>query len=33
TSTIMKVIFGWVGTPMISGIISLIVLFLIQLLY
>ena len=32
TGTIMKVIFGWVGTPMISGIISLIVLFLIQLL-
>jgi len=33
TNTIMKVIFGWVGTPMISGIISLIVLFLIQLLF
>jgi PiT family inorganic phosphate transporter len=32
TTTIMKVIFGWVGTPMISGIISLTVLFLIQLL-
>jgi len=33
TNTIMKVIFGWIGTPMISGLISLIVLLLIQLLY
>jgi len=32
TSTIMKVIFGWIGTPMISGLISLTILFLIQLL-
>lgn len=32
TTTIMKVIFGWVGTPMISGLISFTVLLLIQLL-
>jgi len=31
-NTIRKVIFGWIGTPIISGIISIIVLNLIQLL-